>query len=43
VVFSDGHVVSQSTGPTGSVPSVTVAGPAPYNGPFSVDDPTVDC
>ena len=43
VVFSDGHVVSQSSGPTGSIPSVAVAGPAPYDGTFSVDDPAVDC
>jgi hypothetical protein len=43
VVFSDGHVISRSLGPTGTVPSVDVSGRAPYNGTFSVANPTVNC
>jgi hypothetical protein len=43
VVFSDGHVVPESSPPTGSIPSVHVTGAMPYDGTFSVTNPDISC
>jgi hypothetical protein len=43
VVLSDGHVVPESSPPTGSIPSIHVTNAAPYNGTFSVTNPDISC